>query len=286
MRLAELVDMLSFAPSRHSLTLLAALGALLVGACGGSVDHDPGASGGPGTGGRQGADGGSRNPGGTPFTGGAQTSGGAQTYGGKSSSGGEQTCCLAEAICQPDEKEIPSLKDCPAGYACHETTICCSTIYCARPTVQCTAVPVCDAGDAEITGECPPDLSCYTRSLCGSTIRCRHSDFGAGGSSGSAGGTGVGGSVGGSAGAGGSAGSCSPTEEYNRNYVSLSPAECTLIFYGCAPPTKMFSNACGCGCEQSASCPEWVNCEPGSTPRDALCTVAPDDPCPYTVRAQ
>jgi hypothetical protein len=75
-------------------------------------------------------------------------------------------------------------------------------------------------------------------------------------------------------------------QEYNRNYVSLDTGACFVIFYGCPAFTDMFTNECGCGCEQRSSCPEWVNCEPGSSPRDPLCAMAPDDPCPFTERAQ
>ena len=42
-------------------------------------------------------------------------------------------------------------------------------------------------------------------------------------------------------------------------------------------------NECGCGCEQDESCPEYVDCQPGSG-GDPLCTDT--ETRPYTVRAE
>ena len=58
---------------------------------------------------------------------------------------------------------------------------------------------------------------------------------------------------------------CNPDKEPNRQYAGKSPEQCAVIDYACSPPTKPFGNACGCGCEQDASCPEWINCIPGAT---------------------
>jgi hypothetical protein len=54
---------------------------------------------------------------------------------------------------------------------------------------------------------------------------------------------------------------CDPKTEYNRSYVG-TPETCMVIRYTCVPGTSSFSNACGCGCEQPADCPEWINCMP------------------------
>ena len=35
-----------------------------------------------------------------------------------------------------------------------------------------------------------------------------------------------------------------------------------MIYFVCPENTSYFSNACGCGCEQSQSCPQWINCMP------------------------
>ncbi|HOU92191.1 MAG TPA: hypothetical protein PLU22_14160, partial [Polyangiaceae bacterium] len=74
-----------------------------------------------------------------------------------------------------------------------------------------------------------------------------------------------------------------PAAETNwREYVSADPVECTLIDYLCVESTTMFSNDCGCRCEQSADCPEWIDCLPGSA--DAVCAdlEALAARCPFT----
>ncbi len=71
---------------------------------------------------------------------------------------------------------------------------------------------------------------------------------------------------------------CNPDKEWYRKYVSLDPKECELIDYGCPPNTFGFQNACGCGCEQDPSCPEWFNCMPPNG-----CDVeAIKKKCPYS----
>jgi hypothetical protein len=70
---------------------------------------------------------------------------------------------------------------------------------------------------------------------------------------------------------------CDPAKEWWREYIGKSPDECKTIKYACPEYTTPFSNACGCGCEQDASCPEWFDCMP----------PAPCDPdmlkkCPYS----
>jgi len=55
---------------------------------------------------------------------------------------------------------------------------------------------------------------------------------------------------------------CDPAKEWWRNYVAHSPEECSVIDYVCPPNTFGFSNACGCGCEQDSSCPEYISCMP------------------------
>jgi hypothetical protein len=55
---------------------------------------------------------------------------------------------------------------------------------------------------------------------------------------------------------------CNPQTEHNRKYVGDS-STCARIRYLCETGTTHFSNACGCGCEQPADCPAWINCMPG-----------------------
>ncbi|MBW2735005.1 MAG: hypothetical protein JRH20_21705 [Deltaproteobacteria bacterium] len=71
---------------------------------------------------------------------------------------------------------------------------------------------------------------------------------------------------------------CDPKSEWYRDYVSTDPEQCKVIKYSCPVNTTYFSNTCGCGCEQDASCPQWVNCMP-----PAPCDVdALRERCPYT----
>ncbi|PKN31812.1 MAG: hypothetical protein CVU63_21985 [Deltaproteobacteria bacterium HGW-Deltaproteobacteria-20] len=69
---------------------------------------------------------------------------------------------------------------------------------------------------------------------------------------------------------------CNPAEEWWRQYVATDPSTCAVIKYSCPPKTFHFANECGCGCEQDAACPEWINCMP---PTD--CSQQRAD-CPYS----
>ncbi len=71
---------------------------------------------------------------------------------------------------------------------------------------------------------------------------------------------------------------CDPGQEWYRDYVSKSPKECATISYACPENTTAFSNACGCGCEQDPSCPQWFDCMP-----PAGCNVPQiKKQCPYS----
>jgi len=72
---------------------------------------------------------------------------------------------------------------------------------------------------------------------------------------------------------------CDATKEPNRKYVANSPEQCMLVRYACEANTTGFSNACGCGCEQAADCPAFINCMPG--PGVPSCEPARAR-CPYT----
>ena len=174
------------------------------------------------------------------------------------------------------------------GFECYTNTICCSTVWCAHPQSQCTAVPVCNPGDSQLMGACPPNQSsCYSRTACGTTIHCV-TPSGTGGAPGSGGSTGSGGTSGsaGAAGAGGEGGgACDPPNEPDRKYVATTPNQCALIDFVCPAHTWYFGNDCGCGCEQDATCPDYVDCMPGPGPSNPLCSGTEAARCPYTIRA-
>jgi len=176
---------------------------------------------------------------------------------------------------------VPLGQRCPTGWSCHDVSLCCSTITCGAPEGTCDAYPACNPGDQTLTGPCPPDRVCYERSLCGSTVYCIPAEPAVDGGTSLDGGA-----------------SCDPKAEPDREYVSLSPGECTLIDYTCATGTTHFFNACGCGCEQPSWCPDFANCMPGGVPfvpppggdPGAPAPPLPDpcsDPtiCPFTDRA-
>ncbi len=167
-------------------------------------------------------------------------------------------CCLAAAVCEPSDIQVDSEEECRRDPSCYSNSICCSQVWCVSPEpVTCQAFPACADDETEVK-ECPPGASCVERTLCGSTILCAPAET-----------------------------PCDASAEPSRDYVGDSPEMCQLIKYACPEDTSWFSNACGCGCEQSPDCPESVNCMPGWDPEDdvsALCDQP--DVCPYTVRAQ
>jgi hypothetical protein len=71
---------------------------------------------------------------------------------------------------------------------------------------------------------------------------------------------------------------CDPQIEWYRQYVASSAATCNIIDFGCPENTTLFSNVCGCGCQQDASCPRWFDCMP-PTPCDP---VELKRKCPYS----
>jgi hypothetical protein len=105
---------------------------------------------------------------------------------------------------------------------------------------------------------------------------------GAGGPAGGAGGTGAAGTGGGS-GSGGDAGMpCNPELEHHRNYIG-DLETCARADFSCKEPTTGFSNACGCGCEQDASCPPAFDCGPNARPAPGLeCTPENLARCPLS----
>lgn len=69
-------------------------------------------------------------------------------------------------------------------------------------------------------------------------------------------------------------------DEWFRDYKG-TPDTCPLIKFYCPANTTYFANDCGCGCQQSADCPEWFNCMP-----PAPCDPAQiEEDCPYSVIA-
>jgi hypothetical protein len=63
----------------------------------------------------------------------------------------------------------------------------------------------------------------------------------------------------------GACAACDPATEWYRQYKYTDLATCAVVKFYCQPYTVYFANSCGCGCEQDASCPEVIDCEPPPT---------------------
>lgn len=76
---------------------------------------------------------------------------------------------------------------------------------------------------------------------------------------------------------------CDPEAEIHmRSYVSEDPEMCMLINFTCPENTTVFGNDCGCGCEQSPTCPEWFNCMPTTNEEEPCDEEAIRIKCPYS----
>lgn len=124
----------------------------------------------------------------------------------------------------------------------------------------CNAMPVCGSGEVQVASQaaCPANSQCHSISICCTTIWCAQVTAQ-------------------------DAGTCNPSTEFNRHYAGTSPSQCQVIDYACPANTTMFSNTCGCGCQQDASCSQYVDCMPGPGTSNPLCSDS--SRCPYTLRA-
>lgn len=228
-------------------------------------------------------------------TGASESSGGALAEG----SGGalEQACCLAAAVCNAGDTQLDSEADCPEGVECYSNHICCDTVWCApAPEFDtCDAVPTCGENYVPVSS-CANSDNCYASELCGSTVYCEYETVpSCGGGPQCPPDTRL---VDGCPGEGdcqtvsacgdtiyclADVATCSPEEEPNRDYVTMGQDSCVGADIVCPAHTTLFENECGCGCEQGASCPESVDCQPTFGSVQPLCS---SEECPYTTRLQ
>jgi hypothetical protein len=253
--------------------------------------------------------------GGSVSLGGTSSDGGAMAKGGANYAMGG--CCTAMTPnCAAGYEEIPTLDACPIGLDCYmEPAWCCDRPrYCASVAVGSggasaggatgsaatgnigaatgaggasaggatggaatgnigTATgaggacpeppPVCDAGDIKTTDECTlsTTTACYSNWAyqCAPRtewITCLKPSV-----------------------------VCDRLTDYNRRYYKAGTDICERFDFLCDLDSalKRFDNACGCGCEQPATCPQSVDCMPGAQTFDSLCTDTKS--CPFTVRA-
>jgi hypothetical protein len=229
------------------------LGVLAGAACGGRSDEDDGS--GSSKAGRGGASGGS-SAGGSSGTAGAIAAGSAGN-GGTAITGGSSGAGGAGAA----TGGMDGGRAGTGGTGVAGSGVCCN------------AVPVCGPGEREVqtSADCAQIPMCHAVTLCCTTIYCSVLTPGGGGAAG----------TGGSGGEGGGPADCDPETEHDRDYIGTSPAACSVIRYACPEHTTGFHNDCGCGCEQDASCPEFVDCMPGSDPKPG-CSSEERARCPYT----
>jgi hypothetical protein len=75
---------------------------------------------------------------------------------------------------------------------------------------------------------------------------------------------------------------CSPEKEPYRQYAGTSPDACKTIDFACSSDTTMFSNECGCGCEQSDECPNSFDCSPAGMANMLSCDRTLMQRCPFS----
>jgi hypothetical protein len=136
----------------------------------------------------------------------------------------------------------------------------------------CLALPYCSPGERQIDspqGCAPEDVGCRPVSACCSTIWCHKVPTIVDG--------------GGPVDAAPDARTCSDPPPKGVHYLGMG--NCAAIDYICPKGVSYYKDACGCGCRQDVTCPDYIDCEPtgSSVPRDPRCSD--QSVCPYTIRA-
>jgi len=76
---------------------------------------------------------------------------------------------------------------------------------------------------------------------------------------------------------------CNPKNEPYRMYAGSSPdPSCETVDFSCPSNTTVFTNECGCGCEQSVECPDSFDCSPAGMMNMLSCDQSLIDRCPYS----
>jgi hypothetical protein len=177
--------------------------------------------------------------------------------GGLAGTGGA-ACCKAIPTCNPGDQQLAGA--CPPDASCYAVTACCTTAWCRHDSTCTPKVSPCLPNDKQIFGSCPAGRSCYQRMVCGSVATCLSGALADGGT-------------------------CGGPAPRGVHYVSTSLEKCALIDYACPSGTTGYSDACGCGCRQPDTCPDYVNCQPTPAPGPMNPLCAANGPCPYSIRA-
>ncbi len=179
-----------------------------------------------------------------PTTGGATASGGAATSGGATATGGVAVTGGSATGGSASGGAPPA-----GGAGTGGATIDCSMVGCAAP-------PRCDDGCREPCGCCFCREGEHTE-LDGIPHVCTNGCWAVDDAD------------------------CDPATEFWRDYVGTVET-CPLIHFACPAGATPFGNPCGCGCEQSRDCPEWLDCMPGGAPPVCGDLAAYAALCPYT----
>ncbi len=70
-----------------------------------------------------------------------------------------------------------------------------------------------------------------------------------------------------------------------KNYLATELAKCLTLKFACPTNTTSFQNDCGCGCQQSAACPAWIDCMPGGADSQCSALDAFKQKCPFSTIA-
>jgi hypothetical protein len=125
----------------------------------------------------------------------------------------------------------------------------------STPVGGACSAPTCATGYSPSSGTCSltTQYPCYSLDECGGGMTCLKTSI-----------------------------PCDRTAEYNRRYQYADTTTCQTASITCPTNTTVFKGACGCGCEQPATCPQWVGCMPGGT----LSPMCSDSTlCPFSGRA-
>jgi hypothetical protein len=155
-----------------------------------------------------------------------------------------------------DQRLAPS-EPCPANRECYADDWCGQSIQCVKYVDDgtCTEKPSCDPEQVTLSVGCLRGGICETRSACGKSIVCETKHQGDA--------------------------ACNPGLFRHRVFAARAQS-CSAISIYCPKGSILFSDECGCGCEQPETCPEGVNCQPSGEIHSELCDSTD---CPFTGRA-
>jgi hypothetical protein len=138
--------------------------------------------------------------------------------------------CLAQGTSYPSGSTFASADGCNTC-TCHNASHTCSSIPCLATDCTHNGSVHPDGTSFSATDGCGSQCSCSA-----GTVRC--SDLTC---------------------------ACNMSLQSHRSYVATDVTTCDTVDFSCPKNTTRFFNNCGCGCEQSQSCPESFSCKLGNS---------------------